>query len=196
VAGDGGTAGAVYEPPDEIAPQAAPAHPEPETDHEIARLGFELATGTSVATKLAVVPELTDVGPLTVSENELVRVIEAAPLLDGSAMLMAWTETMGGAVSTCGAVYVPVGSTVPHAAPAHPFPEMTQLRARSGLPAELTVAMNGRAAPSSTGNAWGETETDMSLVTVTAAVALLELSATLVACTVTESGTGRSLGDV
>jgi hypothetical protein len=39
----------VYKPPEEIVPQAAPAHPEPETDHEIARLGFELAAGTSVA---------------------------------------------------------------------------------------------------------------------------------------------------
>jgi hypothetical protein len=49
VPGDGGTFGAVYMPPDEIAPQVAPVHPEPETDHEIVALGFELAAGISVA---------------------------------------------------------------------------------------------------------------------------------------------------
>jgi hypothetical protein len=45
------------------------------------------------------------------------------------------------------------------------------------------VAEKARAAPSSTGMACGETETATSLVTPTTAEALLELSATLVACT-------------
>jgi len=58
------------------------------------------------------------------------------------------------------------------------------------------VAANGRAAPSSTGIVCGDTETVMSLVTVTSAVALLELSASLVACTVTEPVAGRSAGEV
>jgi hypothetical protein len=49
VAGDGANAGAVYTPSAEIVPQAAPVHPEPETLQEIARLGFELTTGMSVA---------------------------------------------------------------------------------------------------------------------------------------------------
>src|ERR1700719_5130026 len=68
--------------------------------------------------------------------------------------------------------------------------------ARSGLPVEFTIAANGRAAPSSTGIVCGDTETEMSLVTVTRAVALLELSAALVACTVTEPVAGRSAGEV
>jgi hypothetical protein len=73
---------------------------------------------------------------------------------------------------------------------------MIQLIVRSGLPAELTVAVNDRAAPSSTGIVCGDTETEMSLVTVTTAVALFELSAALVACTLTEPVAGRSAGEV
>ncbi len=63
----------------------------------------------------------------------------------------------------------------------HPFPEMIHTTARLGLPAEFTVAVNGRAAPSSTGIVCGVTDTEMSLVMITGAVALLELSAALVA---------------
>ena len=122
--------------------------------------------------------------------------IAAAPLFDGSATLIALTETLGGAVRICGAVYVPAGSTAPQAAPPHPLPDMTQLTARSGLPAEFTDATNGRAAPSSTGIVCGDTETEMSLVTVTPAVALFELSAALVAWTITEPDAGRSPGEV
>jgi hypothetical protein len=58
------------------------------------------------------------------------------------------------------------------------------------------VAANARTAPNSTGIVCGDTETVMSLVTVTRAVALLELSAALVACTVTEPVAGRSPGEV
>jgi len=49
VAGDGGNVGAVYTPLCEIVPQAAPLHPESETDHVITRLGLELAAGVKVA---------------------------------------------------------------------------------------------------------------------------------------------------
>ena len=70
------------------------------------------------------------------------------------------------------------------------------MTARSGLPAEFTVAVKGREAPSSIGIACGETDTEMSLVIVTGAVALFELSATLVACTITEPDAGRSPGEV
>jgi hypothetical protein len=49
VAGDGGSEGAMYTPLEEIVPQAPPLQPEPDTNHEIARLGFEFAVGTSVA---------------------------------------------------------------------------------------------------------------------------------------------------
>lgn len=88
---------------------------------------------------------------MRVKENELVMVIVPTPLFDGSATLIAVTDTLGGTVSICGAVYVPEEFTVPHAAPVHPFPEITHVTARSGLPAEFTVAVKGLAAPSSTG---------------------------------------------
>jgi hypothetical protein len=123
-------------------------------------------------------------------------VTAAAPLFDGSAMLMAVTTIFGGAVRICGAVYVPAGSTAPHAGPAQPFPETIHVIVRSGFPEEFTVAVNSRAAPSSTGEVCGETDTDMSLMIVISAVAVFELSAALVACKVTELGTGRSRGEV
>ena len=67
---------------------------------------------------------------------------------------------------------------------------------RLGLPAEFTVAVNGRVAPRSTGIVCGDTDTEMSLVMFTDAVALLEVSAALTACTVTEVDGGRSAGEV
>ena len=93
---------------------------------------------------------VTDDGPTTARENRLVTVMAPVALLDGSATLMAVSEMLGGAVRTCGAVYIPDESTVPHAAPGHPLPEITQVTLRLGLPAEFTVAVNGREAPNST----------------------------------------------
>jgi hypothetical protein len=49
VAGEGGIEGAVYTPPGEIVPQAAPLQPVPATLQEISRLGFEPGAGVSVA---------------------------------------------------------------------------------------------------------------------------------------------------
>jgi hypothetical protein len=74
---------------------------------------------------------------------------------------------------------------------------MIQLTERSGCPAaEFTVAEKERAAPSSTGMACGETDTETSLVIVTEADPVLELSAVLVASTLTTAGTGKSAGAV
>jgi hypothetical protein len=78
--------------------------PVPATLQEITRLGFEFAAGVSVAVYAAVLPVLTDDGPVTLSENELVIVIVAAPLLVGSATLTAVREMPGGDVRTWGAV--------------------------------------------------------------------------------------------
>jgi hypothetical protein len=150
VAGDGANDGAVYTPLEEIVPHEAPAQPAPATLQEITRLGFEPAAGVSVAAKVAVVPVVTDEGPDTARENKLVTVMAPVALLDGSATLMAVTEMLGGAVRTCGAVYIPEESTAPHAAPGHPIPEITQVTLRLGLPAEFTMAVNGRDVPKST----------------------------------------------
>jgi hypothetical protein len=64
------------------------------------------------------------------------------------------------------------------------------------LPAELKIAAKGLAAPNSTGIACGETETAMSLVTVTTADAVLELSSTLLACTIICPDAGKVPGEV
>ena len=90
-------------------------------------------------------------GPVTAREKELVTVMVAVALLDGSATLTAVREMPGAAMKICGAVYVPVESTVPQAPPVHPLPERIQVTARLGLAAEFTVAVNDREAPSSTG---------------------------------------------
>jgi hypothetical protein len=145
---------------------------------------------------VAVPPVVSVDGPATAREKELVTVIVAVPFLEESATLTAVRETTGGEMEICGAVYVPEESTVPHAAPVHPSPESVQVTDRLGLPAEFTVAVNGRVAPSSTGIAAGETETEMSLVIVTIEAEVLELSAALAACTETEAGEGRFAGAV
>lgn len=153
-------------------------------------------TGVNIAVKLAGLAALTDDGPATVSVKVLVRVMATAALSVGSATLTAASETPGGAIRICGAVYTPEESTVPHAPPEHAPPEINQVTARSGWPAEFNVAVKVREAPNSTGMASGMTETEMSLVIVTCAVEILELSAALVACTDTETGTGRFAGAV
>jgi hypothetical protein len=186
----------VYRPPGEIVPQAAPLQPVPATLQEITRLGFELAAGVSVAAKAAALPAVIVDAPVTAKEKELVTAMFPVALLDGSATLTAVSERFGGEMKICGAVYVPEESTVPHAAPVHPLPESIQVTERLGLAAEFTVAVNGRKAPSSTGIATGETETEMSLVIVTIEAEVLELSAALVACTETEAGAGRIAGAV
>ncbi len=96
VAGDGGVEGAVYTPLEETAPHAVPVQPVPETLQRIVSLGFEPATGVSIATKFAASPVLTDAGPVRVKENVLVMVIVPIPLFDGSATLMAVRVTLGG----------------------------------------------------------------------------------------------------
>jgi len=71
-------------------------HPVPVTFQKITRIGFESAGGSNVAAKVAVCPAETDDGPVRAMENELVTVTVAAPVLDGSAELIAVTETPGG----------------------------------------------------------------------------------------------------
>jgi hypothetical protein len=104
VAGEGASEGAVNTPVKEIVPHAAPVHPVPVTFQKITRIGFESEGGSNVAAKVAVCPAETDDGPVTAMENELVTVTVAVPVLDGSAELMAVTETPGGDNRICGAV--------------------------------------------------------------------------------------------
>ena len=92
---------------------------------------------------------------------------------------------------------MPEESTLPHAAAAaQAAPVMLQITAGFGLLLEFTAALNGWSAPSSTDALSGFSETDTSLVTVTAAVEFLVGSATLVAWIRTAAGDGRSAGAV
>ena len=147
--------------PQEFAPQPVPA-----TLQEIARFGLEFATGVSVARYVADAPAFTEAGPVTESKKLLVRFTAAVAIFDESAALIAIRLTLGGAGIIPGAVYVPLESTVPHAAPAHPLPDSIQETDRFGLPAEFTDAVNGCMAPNSTEAALGEVETETSLVTI------------------------------
>jgi hypothetical protein len=104
VAGDGGKAGAVKIPSGEIVPHVPPEHPAPEALQEITRLGLEIMGSVSVAEKAALVPAVTEGGPVTLRLNELVMVIGAVADLDGSATLAAVSETAGGVGRICGAV--------------------------------------------------------------------------------------------
>jgi hypothetical protein len=135
----------------EIVPHDATVQPVPDILQKIMRLGLELAAGESVAMYVAEFPAFTEGGPATASEKELVTSMLAVPLLDGSAVLMAISETLGGAGRICGAVYVPCEFTVPHDAPMQPLPETIQVTVRLGLVAEFTVATKSCTAPNSTG---------------------------------------------
>src|SRR5579872_1046853 len=104
VAGDGGRAGAVKTPMDVMVPHAAPEHPAPETLQEITRLGLELRGTVNTAENGTLVPEVTDDGPLTRTLKELVTVIAAAADFDGSAALVALTDTEAGTGRSAGAV--------------------------------------------------------------------------------------------
>lgn len=179
-----------------MVPQAAPLHPAPATLQAMTVLGFEFGAGVSVAVNCTVAPVFTDGGPFTTSVKLLVTLIAALAALEGSATLRAVSVTLGGTGRICGAVKSPPESTVPQAAPAQPDPPTLQPTARLGLPEPETLAANCRVAPSSTSAVAGATLTARSLVTLTAAVALFEGSATLVAVMVSVADEGRFCGAV
>ena len=96
-------------------PQELPLQPEPETDQLMIELGFEPATGVNVATRTAVADGATVPGALSCNVKSLVMVTPTAACFAGSAALCAVIVTAVDAGKTCGAVYFPVESIVPHA---------------------------------------------------------------------------------
>lgn len=166
----------------------------PETLQDARRLGFELAAGVTTALKLATVRVKTVEGPVSFSVKELVMVMDAAALFDGSAMLVAVSVIPVAWGRIWGAVYVPLASTTPHDAPVQPLPDNAQMIPGFGFPAEATVATNACDAPSSTEFTLGETDRETSLETCTEADALLDESSALVACTVNVGGKGSVPG--
>src|ERR1700719_103033 len=138
VLGLGGEDGATYvaesatafPPPDcavntVSAPHADPLHPLPDNDHTSTSLGFEPGTGVSVAMIPAEVPTGTIAGAESDSVKLLVMVSAAEARFEGSAMLCAVSVSAAVAGSTCGAVKLPLASTVPHPA-GHAAPERGQ----------------------------------------------------------------------
>ena len=72
---------------------------------------------------------------------------------------------------------------MPQEFPTHPLPETIQDMPGLGFPADVNVAANACEAPSSTEPIAGEMEMETSLAIWTEADPLLEVSSTLVACT-------------
>ena len=121
-------------------PQAAPAQPLPETLQEISVAGLEPGCGVRVAAKFALSPAFIEEGPLTENAKWLVKVVVTAALLEGSAMLVAVTKTVGGDGRIRGAVKSPLALTVPQAAAEQPSPVTVQFTLVLGRPTDATVA--------------------------------------------------------
>jgi len=104
-----------------IVPHEAPPHPGPLSVQAITVLGLEPGMAVSVATIAAVAPTGTVEGAASCSEKLLEIVSAAETCFEGSATLCAVNVTLAGEGRICGAVYVPVASTLPqpfgHAAP-------------------------------------------------------------------------------
>jgi len=85
-------------------PQLVPLQPLPDNVQESAVLGFEPATGVSVATMVAKPPDATLAGAAICKEKLLVIVTVANVCFAGSAALCAVTVTVAGFAKIGGAV--------------------------------------------------------------------------------------------
>jgi hypothetical protein len=120
--------------------------------------------------------------------------MDAEPVLDVSAALVAVTVTVSGEGTVEGAVYSPVPLTVPQAAALHPAPCTLHVTAVFEVP--TTDAFNCCVAPVTTEVLAGVTVTTTTDMIVTLADAVLLGSAMLVAATVTLGGEGATDGAV
>ncbi|HXJ06266.1 MAG TPA: hypothetical protein VNH65_14270 [Candidatus Acidoferrum sp.] len=118
--------------------------------------------------------------------------MDAEPVLDGSAVLVAVTLTVDGEGTAEGAVYSPALSTVPHAEALHPAPCTLHVTAVFEVP--TTDAVNCCVAPVPTDVLPGATLTPTTGIMVTDADAVLLASAMLVATTLMLAGEGATLG--
>lgn len=183
-------------PDAEMVPHAASEQLAPDTLQLIVGEGFDPGIGMSTAENTFADETDTDVGPLSASAKRLMIVIAVDALLDGSAALVAVSNTEGGEGRMTGAVNTPAVLTPPHELPTHPAPLSDQLTAVLGFPADAMAAPNTCSAPSSTPALGGVIATATSLVIVMVADADLVRSAALVAVTVTAGGMGRTFGAV
>jgi hypothetical protein len=120
--------------------------------------------------------------------------MDAEPVLDGSAVLVAVTVTVDGEGTAEGAVYSPALSTVPHAEALHPAPCTLHVTAVFEVP--TTDALICWVAPVKTDVLAGVTLTTTTGMMVTSADAVLLASAMLVATTWMLAGEGATSGAV
>ena len=211
VAGDGTFAGAVYviaapealEVADSV-PQAAPVQPAPASAHVTPLFCGSFVT---VAVTLCVFPLCTDalVGFTdTPTGGGAVTVIVATAVLLVSATDFAVSVTVDGEGIVAGAVYViaapdalEVADSVPQAAPVQPAPasaHVTPLFCVSFVTVAVTLCVFVLCTDALVG--FTETLTGGGAVTVTVAAALLLVSATDLAVSVTTAGDGTLAGAV
>ena len=93
-------------------------------------LGFEFATGVSVAAIVGAAARSDRRRPGSRRREVAVIVTATDALLDGSATLVAVSSTVGGEGNICGAMKTPLDVTVPHALPDIPRPECPTHRRR------------------------------------------------------------------
>jgi len=120
--------------------------------------------------------------------------MDAEPVLDGSAALVAVTVTVSGEGTAEGAVYNPAPFTVPHAAEVHPAPWTVHITVVFDVP--TTDAFSCCVAPVTTDVLAGVTLTTTTGTMVTFADAVLLGSAALIAATLTFGGEGATSGAV
>jgi hypothetical protein len=120
-------------------PQELPLQPGPLSAQASDVLGFELGTGVIVATIVAVPAAGTLEGAESCKEKLLVMATVAEICLEGSATLCAVSVALAGGGRVCGAVYLPLLSTVPHPL-AHAGPARLHRIEVSGCPLLVTVA--------------------------------------------------------
>jgi hypothetical protein len=118
--------------------------------------------------------------------------MDAEPVLDGSAVLVAVIVTVDGDGTAEGAVYSPAPLTVPHAAELQPAPCSVQVTAVFDVP--TTDARSCCVAPITTDVLVGVTVTTTTGTMVTLAEAVLLGSAMLLATTLTVGGEGATSG--
>ena len=176
-------------------PHADPLHPPPDNDHASTSLGFEPGTGVSLAMIPAEVPTGTIAGAESDSVKLLVMVSAAEARFEGSAMLCAVSVSAAVAGSTCGAVKLPLASTVPHPA-GHAAPERIQVTPPFGFPLLVIRARKACFAPSSTRAAVALSAICKSLAIATCDVPDFVASAALVAAICTAGDAGNSAGAV
>jgi len=112
-------------------PQEEPLQPGPLSDQDSTVLGFELGTGVSVETIVALLPAGTFDGAESCSVKWLVIDTAAEICFEGSATLCAVTIALACEGRILGAVNSPLESNVPHAV-GHALPDKLQRMAVSG----------------------------------------------------------------